>query len=223
MVGYSGGSAAAEWAGELAASYAPELTIAGVAEGGIPVDLAHLTSYVSSADAQSDPTFTMVGLARDFGFDLNAYLTAYGRQHAAGAPGMCLADAASIPATQPVLLPQYQNVFAVPAFVDAFNRELEGQTPGNPTWPRFIGVGDSDGIGDGVMVTGDDIALAHDYCTKGEPVQLSVYVGQNHGAAATSFENDAFSFLEQRLAGLPATSECAVIPVGNPITPLPNP
>ncbi len=38
---------------------------------------------------------------------------------------------------------------------------------GTPKGPLFIGVGDADGTGDGVMVTKDDEALAHTYCQRG--------------------------------------------------------
>src|SRR5947209_6022598 len=37
--GYSGGAMATDWASELARRYAPELKIAGVAEGGVPADV----------------------------------------------------------------------------------------------------------------------------------------------------------------------------------------
>ncbi len=46
MVGYSGGSTATEFASELAHTYAPDLDIVGVAEGGIPVDPFHNLTYV---------------------------------------------------------------------------------------------------------------------------------------------------------------------------------
>ena len=49
LTGYSGGSIAADWASELAPSYAPQLDLVGVAEGGIPVDYAHNLTYINGS------------------------------------------------------------------------------------------------------------------------------------------------------------------------------
>jgi hypothetical protein len=63
LTGYSGGSIAADWASELAPSYAPELDLVGVAEGGIPVDYAHNLSYINgSADWSGVLPATLVAL-----------------------------------------------------------------------------------------------------------------------------------------------------------------
>ena len=53
LYGYSGGSIASEWASELAPTYAPELNVVGVAEGGIPVDYAHNLRYINGSPSWS--------------------------------------------------------------------------------------------------------------------------------------------------------------------------
>jgi hypothetical protein len=47
LSGYSGGAMAADWAGELAPSYAPKLDLVGVAMGGVPVNYFHLFDYAN--------------------------------------------------------------------------------------------------------------------------------------------------------------------------------
>jgi Secretory lipase len=54
LSGYSGGAVAADWASELAPAYAPALHIVGVAEGGIPVDYAHLLAYINGVRPRPD-------------------------------------------------------------------------------------------------------------------------------------------------------------------------
>ncbi len=94
---------------------------------------------------------------------------------------------------------------------------------GTPRSPLFIGVGDADGTGDGVMVTADDEALAHTYCERGVAVQFNAYSGDNHDQAGVPFEEGAATFLSERLAGLPVANGCASIGPGNSLAPVPIP
>lgn len=94
---------------------------------------------------------------------------------------------------------------------------------GTPRGPLYIGVGDSDGTGDGVMVTKDDEALAHAYCKRGVSVQFTVYRGADHGTAAVSFEAAAPAFVAARLAGKPVVNGCSSIGPGDSLAPLPVP
>jgi hypothetical protein len=73
------------------------------------------------------------------------------------------------------------------------------------------------------MVTADVEALAHEYCTQGVPLQLSIYQGEDHDEAAVSFEPAAVEFLEERFEGVPFSSGCASVPNGDSIAPLPTP
>jgi hypothetical protein len=84
----------------------------------------------------------------------------------------------------------------------------------------FMGVGNADGTGDHVMVVKDVQGLAHQYCGEGVPVQLKVYAGAEHSQAGLQFFPEAMSYLSARFTGLPVTSNCAEIPVGNSLAPL---
>ena len=226
LSGYSGGSIAADWASELAPSYAPALNLVGVAAGGIPVDEAHNLDYINGSPVWSGiiPA-TLVGEARAFHVDLTPYLSAYGAQLASQVADQCISQFnGAYPGltVQQLLKPRYQALLKQPVFAAMVNAQLMGRAPGHPTGPLFMAVGDSDGVGDGVMVTGDVEGLAHQYCRQGVPVDLAVYQGENHSQAAVSFEPAAIAFLKARFAGSPFQSSCASIPVGNALTAVPT-
>jgi Secretory lipase len=227
LTGYSGGSIAADWASELAPSYAPELDLVGVAEGGIPVDYAHNLTYINgSPDWSGVLPATLVALARAFRLNLTPYLSPYGEKLAAQVQSACIGSfEGAYPGLtiQQLVKKKYSDVFSVRPLVEIINQLIMGNEPGNPTGPLFLAVGNADGTGDGIMVVADVEALAHEYCGQGVPVQLAVYQGDDHQEAAVQFEPAAVTFLEERFAGVPFTSGCASVPDGDSIAPLPVP
>jgi hypothetical protein len=227
LTGYSGGSIAAEWASEVAPHYAPELDIVGVAEGGIPVDYAHNLAYINGATSSWSSIIPAVldALSLAYGVDLTPYLSPYGVQLTTQDAQACIGSLSGVPGLtiQDLLKPQYQDFLAVPVFAKIVNDLLMGSVPGDPTGPLFMGVGDSDGTGDGIMVTADVEGLAHEYCQQGVPLQLTVYQGSDHTEAGAQFEPAAVSFLQQRFAGVPFQNGCSSVPTGNSLAPLPIP
>ncbi len=227
LTGYSGGSIAADWASELAPTYAPKIDLVGVAEGGIPVDYAHNLTYINgTADWSGVLPATLVALSRAFGVDITPYLSAYGRKLAAQVQSACIGSfEGAYPGltVQQLVKKRYSDVFTVPVLVKIINQLIMGSTPGHPTGPLFMAVGNADGTGDGIMVVADVEALAHEYCGQGVGVQLAVYQGDDHQEAAVQFEPAAVTFLEARFAGVPFESGCSSIPAGDSIAPLPKP
>ena len=227
LTGYSGGSIAAEWASEVAPHYAPQLDIVGVAEGGIPVDYAHNLAYINGATSSWSSIIPAVldALSLAYGVDLTPYLSSYGVQLTTEDAQACIGSLSGVPGLtiQQLLKPQYQNFLAVPVFAKIVDDLIMGSVPGDPTGPLFMGVGASDGTGDGIMVTADVEGLAHEYCQQGVPLQLSVYQGSDHTQAAAQFEPAAISFLQQRFAGVLFQNGCPSVPTGNSLEPLPIP
>ncbi len=226
MIGYSGGSVATEFASELARAYAPKLDIVGVAEGGIPVDLFHNTAYVNGSPIWSGTIpATLVSLARAFHVNLARYLSAYGVRVTQKVKHECIVSfLGAYPGLtyEKLLKSKYHDIFKIPALVDFTDHLIMSRT-GTPKGPLFIGVGDSDGTGDGVMVTRDDEALAHTYCKRGVSVEFNVYKGDDHTQAAVPFEEGAASFLGDRLDGRAVPDNCSSVGVGNSLAPLPVP
>ncbi len=226
LIGYSGGSIATDFAAELAPSYAPELDIVGAAFGGIPVDYAHNLEYINgSATWGGAIPAVLVGLARAFGINVTPYLSPYGLKVVNSVKDECLLSSlGQYPdlTYQKLFKPSYANAFELPWLVRIFNQTIMGDS-GTPREPLFMGVGNTDGVGDDVMVAADDEALAHSYCQRGVSVQFSEYNHDNHGNAALAFYPAAYLFIEERLDGIPATNGCSSIAAGNSLTQLPAP
>jgi Secretory lipase len=226
MIGYSGGSIATEFASELAPTYAPHLDIVGVAEGGVPVDFLHNLSYINgSPDWSGVIPAVLVSTARAFGVGFEQYLSPYGVQVTNQVKNECINSfVGDYPGLtyQKLLKPKYQDIYKIPSFVRLADRLIMSRI-GTPKGPLFIGVGNADGTGDGVMVAKDVEALAHTYCQRGVSVQFNEYSGDDHDAAAVPFEEGAFAFLTERLAGQSVKNGCSSIGVGNSLAPLPVP
>ena len=82
--GYSGGSVPTIWAAAFAASYAPELQIAGVAAGGVAADLATIVAHADHSALFGGVMLALVSLARAYPqLKLSKILNARGAQVAA--------------------------------------------------------------------------------------------------------------------------------------------
>jgi hypothetical protein len=219
LIGYSGGSIASEFASELARTYAPALDIVGVAEGGIPVDLFHNVAYVDQSGSSWTwviPAF-MVGLARGFDIhDVDKYLTPKGIAVVKADQSQCVGDFSGLTIKE-MFKPQFRDLKTVPLFVHILDHLIMSRT-GTPRAPLLLGVGQSDSIGDGVMVTKDVQQLAYTYCQRGVPVELHVYRGLSHAQAGPPFLKEAQAFLAQRFENLPFQSGCAHIGPGASIS-----
>nr|WP_296774233.1 lipase family protein [Rhodococcus sp. (in: high G+C Gram-positive bacteria)] len=226
LIGYSGGSVPTQWGAEIAPQYAPELNIVGAAAGGLPVDLAHNLPYVSgSKDWAGVIPALIVAYQRAYGIDTDAFLSAKGKQIVNAVQGNCINDFASdypgLTDTE-MLLPEYASLLDVPEVVEAIDDNIMGST-GTPRVPILLGVGDSDGTGDTVMVTADVEGLAHEYCGRGVAVTYAQYNGQSHSDAFIPFQAQSAQFLNDRFNGAAPMSNCAVVGPGNDLSPTPIP
>jgi hypothetical protein len=223
MVGYSGGSIATDFAAELAPSYAPKLDIVGTAEGGVPADFFHNLAYINGSQSWSGVIpAVLVALGRAFGVSFNQYLSPYGVQVTNQVKGECINSfLGGYPGLtyQKLLKPQYSDIYKIAPMVKITDHLIMSRT-GTPKGPLFMGVGDADGTGDGVMVTKDDEGLAHTYCQRGVSVEFNVYSGDDHDSAAVPFEVGALNFLTDRLNGMAVKNGCSSIGVGNSLAPL---
>jgi hypothetical protein len=227
LTGYSGGSIAAEWGSELAPTYAKDLRIVGVAEGGIPVHFAHNLNYINGSVGWSGilPA-AVVGLTRAYKIDLSPYLSAYGEKLTGDVQHACIGSfngAYPYLRIQKLLNAQHQDPYQIADFVRVINALIMGSVPGHPKGPLFLAVGNADGTGDGVMVAKDVEGLAHEYCQQGVPLQFTVYNGSDHTQAAEHFEPAAVQFLTERFAGVPFTGNCSSVGAGNSLAPVPMP
>ena len=214
LSGYSGGALAGDWASELAPRYAPKIDLVGVAIGGVPVNAFHLFQYANGTSeyAAAIPAM-LLGLSRAQHVDLSPYLSSYGKKVVRAESTGCMPDLfGKWPGltVAKVLKPQYRDWQHVPAIVRLLRPQTMGTAPGHPSikTPIYMGVGNSDGKGDGVMRASDVQALADEYCKQGVPVQFEEYPGAPHEAAGAFFEPKTGPFLQERFAGVPFVDNC---------------
>jgi len=223
LSGYSGGAVAADWASELGPSYASRVNLVGVAEGGIPVDYAHMFQYINGDQVYSSVMPGMLlGLARAFHVKLAPYLSRYGAKLVAKERHACIGSVfGNYPGLryQRLVKHRYRNLLHVRVFARMFDENIMGTVRGHPRVPLFMGVGDADGTGDGVMRVADVEALAHEYCKQGVSVDFQEYRGASHETAGVYFEPETGPFLQARFAGTPATSNCSSIGPGDSLAP----
>lgn len=214
LSGYSGGAVAADWSAELAPSYAPALNLVGVAMGGIPVNYIDMFNYISGSPEYSVAIVGMlIGLTRAYGIPLDPYLTSSAVTVEGQIGDTCMASNFG---NYTLSLPQ---VLTDPnALTDgsAIESILAQQTMGSissqsvhPTEPLLMGVGNSDGTGDGAMVAADVAGLARQYCQEGVPVDFQEYTGASHEEAGAFFEPQTGPFLQARFAGVPWVDNCS--------------
>ena len=233
IIGYSGGAIGAEWAAQMAPSYAPDINrlLVGSAFGGVLVD----------PDAQSLLRQRKQRVGRNHPDGAHRRRPLVPRQFhpvpdsLRRAAVQQVADRLDHQRARPsirgstinqLLLPQYQPAESIPIFVQIVNQLIMGAN-GTPTAPLLIGQGGGAnedltvgnqpgiGIGDGVMVTGDVRSLASEYCQRGVKVQYNEYDGSDHIASALLWVAQALPWLNNRFSGQSAPQDCASIPAGN--------
>lgn len=99
MEGYSGGALATGWAMELQGSYAPELNIVGVAEGGIPADIQAVAKNSDGGLFSGIELAAAIGIKRayQYRFDFESHLTAAGKAMETNIGTMCVGQTVNAP------------------------------------------------------------------------------------------------------------------------------
>jgi hypothetical protein len=224
LMGYSGGSIAADWASELAPRYTPHLDLIGVTEGGVPVDLAHNLSYINGSPSWSDVIpAAMIGIARSNHLKLQPYLSSYGRKIVKTESHECIGQfLGRWPGltVRKLLKRKYADVLQVPVFRRLFNHLIMGSAKGHPQEPLQMVAGNLDGTGDGVMVEKDEQALAYEYCHQHMTVDFIQLKNLSHDDAGVAWIPQALAFIASRFAGIAATDNCSSISRGNSLAPI---
>lgn len=210
ITGYSGGALAATWANELYRSYAPELDIRGVAAGGVPVDLGNVARKVDGKLFAGVYIGAVSALARGYPqVDAQALTNDKGKEALIKAREMCLGQFLT-GAPDPLTAFAFQKmsnltvvpqILEVPAVKDVIAKNRLGQRkPGAPTYIY-------QGTIDELMPIADVDALTQQYCRQGVKVQYTRTFNDHLLLAVTGF-GKAFAYLQDRLDGRPAPSNC---------------
>ena len=202
--GYSQGGGASMWAGELAASYAPELNVVGVVAGGVPADLIQVTLFLEGRFGFGFLLYALHGLDNAYAeLDLEKYLNAAGAKAVAEMKaGDCTVE----------LLVKYQgkrlNEFMTTSPV--LTPEWQGRVGENKLGKGTIGVPvfQYHGTLDNVVDFRQAKQLSTDYCAKGVKLTWKE-LAKDHIAGIYHGNADALAFMKDRFAGVPATTTCA--------------
>jgi len=212
MMGYSGGSIAADWASELQPHHAKDLNLVGTAMGGIPANLKHNLPYINGTPEWSDVIpGSMIGISRAYGLHLRHYLSRWGRKVARTESHQCIGEmSGEFPdlTIKHLMKKRYEDILDVPVFKRTMQKLKMGSAKGHPSGPLFMLWGIHDETGDDVMVAADQAELASSYCKQGVTVQTQEVQGADHTNAGATFIPAAEAWLAARFAGTPAPSSC---------------
>lgn len=196
--GYSQGGGAAMWAGQLQPSYAPELKLAGVVGGGVPANLALVALGLEGKKPFGFLLDALIGLDNAYPeLQLDSYLNDEGRAAVAG---------------------MEQNDCTLVG--DYFTRNPLGTAP----WaarvtenrlggaPIKVPVLQYHSDADEIVAFGQAKTLRGQYCAQGVPLTWKVWNGLSHITLVYRGDAEAMAFIADRLAGRPATPNCAPTP-----------
>lgn len=209
MAGYSGGGMATAWAAALAPTYAPDLDIVGVAEGGVPMNI---TKMAHGLGFNSHPAFGLamaaaLGLEREYPdrFPLSAQLNQR---------GLAVRDSIGNGCTNEILVggaghsvPELAATLALTndpkawAVADENSVELYPGVPNAPIYEWHSPI-------DGLIPVDSIINTVHRYCAAGVLVQSETFPSPDHLTTAVLGLPSALDYLDQRFRGVPAPSNC---------------
>jgi pimeloyl-ACP methyl ester carboxylesterase len=202
--GYSQGGAAAMWAGQKQPGYAPELKLAGVVGGGVPSDLAAVGLPLEGQDPFGFLLYSMVGMDHAYPeLDLASYLNDAGRAMVSGLEGnACTLEL--LLDYKGKTIPDYftSSPFATEAWL---NRVAENQLGLEPVKAPVL---QYHSTADEIVAFGQAKELRDNYCKLGVPVTWKTWDDLGHITLVYRGDEDAMSFLADRFAGKPATSNC---------------
>ncbi|MXQ65749.1 triacylglycerol lipase [Actinomadura rayongensis] len=207
VFGYSQGGGSAGWAAQLAATYAPDLDLKGVAAGGIPGKMLSLRSL------EGGP-FTGLLLMAALGYDsaypelnLDSYLNDNGRKIKARYSDLCLLSFDLAPVAVDTAFRHIgdfttRNPVDDPAWVARFNaNDLGGIKPGVPVFQYHA-------LLDEVVLFDQADAVHKDWCKNGADLTWKTYPFAEHLLGFLWGWPDSVAFLNDRFQGRPATGNC---------------
>jgi pimeloyl-ACP methyl ester carboxylesterase len=203
LAGQSQGGGAALFAAQLAPTYAPELRIRGVLAGAPAAELGRVASVDRASPYKGLLLLAAAGLHSAYpDFDPSSFLTASADADLTRVRSECVD--ATISRYQH--LPARDVVTADPSSVAAVRRILDENSPGatNPNTPIMIVQGENDEQ----IPVAVSAALAAKYCSRKATVVRRIYAGASHDGVLDAAHDDAVAWINARLEGRPAPSNC---------------
>jgi pimeloyl-ACP methyl ester carboxylesterase len=203
VFGHSQGGQSALFAGELAASYAPELAVLGVVAAAPAADVEHILPLAGSIDGAAGYV-VLATLGFDAAYpkaDVLQVLTPEARARSQVALTECSG------AVLQAFSGDHTNLFAVdPLSVPELVPILAENSAGNrPAGAPVLVV---QGTADRTIPKPLTDAFVAKACAAGDTVDYRTYDGADHGSVIEAARADVLAWLAERAAGTPAPSTC---------------
>ena len=208
--GHSQGGHAALYAGLLAASYAPELQLAGIAAAAPATDLATLLAADFGTQAGKNPTaMTLWSWSRVFGAPLDRVVSPLAVPVVDTLAQECIETPIDLWRRERTAQPLERAFQTVPDLtaVEPWRSLLADNVPDvlPPGVPVFL----SQGSADAIVLPAVTQAYMRRLCQSGSAVRMLLLSGEGHGLVAVHSSVAAVDWLGDRLKGLPAPSDCS--------------
>ncbi|MCQ4206911.1 lipase family protein [Streptomyces longispororuber] len=224
LYGYSQGGGASASAAELQPGYAPDVPLAGTYAGAPPADLTATMKGIDGSALAGALAWSINGFAQadpDLRAVVEANVNDTGKAALKDASTMCVGDAlfgygfakSTKWTTSGASIADV--IAAEPRAQAALDRQRIGTL--TPTSPVRVATG----VQDDIVPHGQARQLAKDWCAKGAKItykplvlpNLGDKILTNHLVPLLTDQGDAISWLTDRLAGKPATSNCSTLPL----------
>lgn len=210
--GHSQGGQAALFTGELAASYAPELTLTGVAAAAPATELAQLLrDDIGSAGGKVLTSFALWSWNRVYGAPLDPVLDPAAEPVVDGIAADCIETD-----MQDLVIADLEQTLARRFLVgdvteiEPWKSLLARNTPGKAPagGPVFI----AQGTADTTVRPQVTYQFARSLCARGTPVAFEWLKGASHDKAGELGAPAAVAWMADRIAGRPAPDQCRNLP-----------
>jgi uncharacterized membrane protein HdeD (DUF308 family)/acetyl esterase/lipase len=211
--GHSQGGHAALWAGQLAPTYAPELTLDGVAAIAPASDPPALAEAVAKnpgdLGASLGISFVVTAYSRTYpDISLDATVTPAARPFVKEAAARCTFDPSTLVTVLTGAALGYDPMLTVDPATGVFARRLAQNVPHGPfTAPLFLGQGTADEVVDPAI----NRAYVAGLCAAGQALRFTGYPGRTHMGvllADSPLPADLEQWTLDRFAGRAPTSTC---------------
>ncbi|WP_030434414.1 lipase family protein [Actinoplanes subtropicus] len=208
--GYSQGGAATLWSAQLAASYAPELSIAGAAAGGVPGDLRAVAAASNGGAFAGFTVDATIGLHIAYpSLPFDSLLNDSGKQLVANLKTLCLTGTIAAGAGA-----KTENMtvggLTLDQLMQIWGGAVDAQKLGvglGTAYPIGFPVLQYHGLLDEVIPTSVEDAVHAAYCQGGVTTQQNLYAA-DHLLADNQAIGDVVSWLTDRFAGRSTTGNC---------------
>lgn len=222
--GYSQGGQAVGWAGEIQSTYAPNVKLSGIADGGVPANLREFGAFSGPSTTSGLGILSAIGLGAAYPELKLGTLTPAGE----AAVGLALTNCVTELITKlnganfQEFTTSHETLEELEKSEPQFKKALEEQSLDNkvPAAPVYH----YHGLEDEIVPLSQDVNLHYDWCEKGATDDFQLYNAEHLFTDGIAAPN-ALKWIEERVAGKSAPSTCgqhkagATLPANARLTP----